>query len=176
MAGSNDVSERVINYMLYLKDETLLGTAEIELPELEQITEELTGAGIAGEMETPVLGHYAAMEATIKWRVPEEAAFELAKPKAHEVTARASIQVYDAAKGEYKTVPWRVVMRLVPKNTALGTLAPSSATDTEGTYGVNYIKCFLNNKEVVEIDPLNYKVAFKGEDYLKSVRSDLGLN
>ena len=46
------VDELVINYAIYEDAVEYLGTTEVTLPDLEYMTEELSGAGIAGNVET----------------------------------------------------------------------------------------------------------------------------
>ena len=45
------VDELVINYAIYEDAVEYLGTTEVTLPDLEYMTEELSGAGIAGNIE-----------------------------------------------------------------------------------------------------------------------------
>lgn len=54
-------------------------------------------------------------------------------------------------------------------------LQVAKATDSENEFEVLYIKLFIDGKEVLEIDKLNFICIFDGEDILKSVRDDLGL-
>lgn len=174
--GSNQVPERLINFRVYNDSNDLLGIATVDLPEIEAMTETVSGAGIAGEVESPLLGHYGSMTTTFTWRTLEPAAMELCKQKAHAVEVRGSQQVYDAANGEYSTAAIRVSMRITPKNITLGTLEPGATTDTEQEFEVLYLKVYVRNKEVLEIDKYNYKAKFGDEDILSGVRADLGLN
>ena len=174
--GSNQVPERLINFRVYNDSNDLLGIATVDLPEIEAMTETVSGAGIAGEVESPLLGHYGSMTTTFTWRTIESSAMELCKQKAHAVEVRGSQQVYDAANGTYSTAAIRVSMRITPKNITLGTLEPGATTDTEQEFEVLYLKVYVRNKEVLEIDKYNYKAKFGDEDILSSVRSDLGLN
>ena len=174
--GSNQVPERLINFRVYNDSNDLLGIATVDLPEIEAMTETVSGAGIAGEVDSPLLGHYGSMTTTFTWRTLESAAMELCKQKAHAVEIRGSQQVYDAANGEYSTVAVRASMRITPKNITLGTLEPGATTDTEQEFEVLYLKVYVRNKEVLEIDKYNYKAKFGDEDILSSVRADLGFN
>ena len=121
MAGSNKVPERLINFRVYNDGNDLLGVATVDLPEIEAMSDTVAGAGIAGEVESPVLGHFGSMTTTFTWRTLEAGAMKLNQQKAHAVEVRGSQQVYDAAKGEYSTMPVRVSMRVVPKTSTLGT-------------------------------------------------------
>lgn len=174
--GSNQVPERLINFRVYNDSNDLLGIATVDLPEIEAMTETVSGAGIAGEVESPLLGHYGSMTTTFTWRTLEASAMALCKQKAHAVEVRGSQQVYDAANGTYSTVPVRASMRISPKTFTLGTFEPGATTDTEQEFEVLYLKLYVKDKEVLEIDKYNYIAKFGDEDILSSVRSDLGLN
>ena len=100
----------------------------------------------------------------------------LCQQKAHAVEIRGSQQVYDGTSGTYSTIPVRASMRIVPKTVSLGSFEPGSTTDTEQEFEVLYLKLFVNNKEMLEIDKYNYVAKFGTEDALAGVRSDLGLN
>lgn len=173
---SNPVPERLINFRVYLGGNTLAGEATIDLPALEPMTDTVSGAGIAGEVDSPLLGHFQSMTSSITWRTITRDALKLAAPKAHELEARGSQQVYNAGTGEYSTTPVRVAMRAVPKNVSLGTFEVGSTTDTETEFEINYLKVDVGGVTRVEIDKFNYKCVIDGVDYLASVRRDLGLN
>lgn len=174
--GTNQVPERLINFRVYNDNNDLLGIATVDLPEIEAMSDTVSGAGIAGEVESPVLGHFSSMTTSFSWRTIEPSAMTLAQQKAHSVEVRGSQQVYDAANGTYSTVPVRASMRIVPKTVTLGTFEPGATTDSEQEFEVLYIKLFVNGKEVLEIDKYNYVAKFGDQDSLASVRADLGLN
>ena len=54
------VDESIINFALYEDANEYLGMAEVTLPELVSLTQEITGAGIAGNVEAVILGHFEA--------------------------------------------------------------------------------------------------------------------
>lgn len=171
----NVVPERLINFRVYASGNALLGNADIELPSLEAMSDTVSGAGIAGEVESPTLGHFGAMGVTMTWRTITPEAMILARHKVHHLEARGSQQVYDAGDCEYKSQPVRIVMKVVPKNISLGSFEVSSTTDTENEFECLYLKVYLNNIEVAEIDKYNFKVNIAGVDPLESVRKDLGM-
>lgn len=171
---ANVISEKLINFRVYAANQELLGLADVELPTLEAQSETISGAGIAGEVDSPTLGHFGAMSMTLKWRVTEAGALKLLAPKAHALELRGSIQRWNAALGEYETLALKVVTRAVPKSSPLGTLAPAAAQEPSAEFSVRYLKVFLGGRAYAEIDPLNYICLIDGVDYLASVRSDLG--
>lgn len=71
------VDELVINYAIYEDAVEYLGTTEVTLPDLEYMTEELSGAGIAGNIEEIIIGHLNAMSTTFNFRTVTAAAVKL---------------------------------------------------------------------------------------------------
>lgn len=175
MAGINDVPERLINSRIYVDGNTCLGTGDVDLPSIEYMTETISGAGIAGEADTPILGHLQSMTIGITWRTIEASNVRLAAMKAHSLDIRGSQQIYDSAKGEYKTLPVRVSVKAAPKSVQLGKFAVGATTDTKTELEVTYLKVDIDGKTEVEIDKFNYVAKFGGEDQLESVRKDLGM-
>ncbi len=172
---TNPIPEVLIGFRVYLDGEDLLGIADVELPELEAIAEEIKGAGIAGTVEAPVLGHYKAMTLTISWRTVTGNVSLLSQPKAHQLDLRGAIQVYDAGEGTYDSVPLVCVVKAIPKKTSLGKMGTGEAMDTKGEFAVAYLKIKLGDEVRVEIDPFNYICKIEDQDFLEKVKADLGL-
>lgn len=172
----NKVPERVINGRVYKDGYDLLGIATVELPEIVSMSETTSGIGIAGEVETPTLGHYESMTTKLSWRTITGDALELLKPKSHSIEVRSSQQVYDAANGTYSTEAVRVSMKVTPKSTSLGKVEPNTTSDSEQEFEVSYLKVQVAGKTKVEIDKFNFVAKIGEEDALASVRKDLGLN
>lgn len=170
---SNPIPEKLINFRVYLEGDNLIGVADVALPKLSAMTETVSGAGIAGEVESPVIGHYGSMTATINFRTLNADAGTLAKPKAHLLDFRGSQQVYDS--GEYKTVPVRVTVKAIPKDVDLGKFKVGSPTETSDEFEVVYLKLYVDGEERVEIDKYNSIARFDGVDVLEGVRKDLGI-
>ena len=175
MAGSNNVPMRLTNFKVYNDSNDLLGIATVDLPEISAMTDTISGAGIAGELDTPVLGHYQSMTTTVNWRTVEAQAAELASPQAHTLDIRGSQEIYDAASGTYRKVGVRAYLKVIPKNFTLGSFEPGATTDSSIEFEVSYMKLSIDGKEVVEIDKLNFIARFNGEDQLAEVRKNLGM-
>ena len=175
-SGANKLPEQLINAMIYDESGNALGVASVDMPQIQSVTNSVSGAGIAGEVDSPVLGHFQSMTMSLKWRTVTSEAAKLCQQRAHQVDVRGSQQVTDVASGEYMTVPVRATMKIVPKSFSLGTFQPSSSTETEQEFEVIYLKLFVDGKEVAEIDKYNFIAKFGDVDLLASVRSDLGLN
>jgi len=171
----NQVPEKLINFRVYEDGTNLLGVADIELPEIEYMTEKIKGAGIAGEIDSPAIGHFGSMTIKINWRTIAKSLAALASPKAHNLDFRGAIQIYDAGKGEYIISPVKVVAKCTPKKTGLGKFNPSSPTDSTSELEVLYMKLDVDEKTVAEIDKLNYICIIDGVDYLSDIRTALGM-
>ncbi len=172
---SNKIAEKLINFRVYNEGNDLLGVADVELPTIESMTETIKGAGIAGEVDSPTLGHYQSMGITLNWRTASKAAAELTKPQAHQLELRGAVQVYDAAAGKYEVTPQKIVVKAVPKTLALGKLDVGVKQGSSNAFEITYIKIFIDGTEVFELDKFNYICRVKGEDYLTDTRRALGL-
>ncbi|TEB13363.1 phage major tail tube protein [Pelotomaculum propionicicum] len=171
----NQVPEKLINFRVYEGGADLIGIADVELPSIEALSETVKGAGIAGEVDSPVLGHFGSMSVKINWRTVTKPTVSLAQQKGHSLDLRGAIQVLNAGKGEYKVVPLKVVVRGIPKKTELGKMDVGAKTDSSNELEVVYIKVLLDGKKLLEIDKYNYICVINGEDYLADVRDALGI-
>lgn len=172
--GSNTVPERLVAFRVYNEANDLLGIATVTMPEITFMSDEVSGAGIAGQVDSPVLGHLQAMQTTLSWRTIEKAAAVLMEQKAHHLEFRGALQDYNASDGTIETRAVRLVMRAMPKKFGLGNLEPGSSTDSESEFEVVYLKLFIEDREVLEIDKYNYIYKVNGKDLLAPVRKALG--
>lgn len=171
----NQVPEKLINFRVFENGVDLLGIADVELPSLDAMTETVKGAGIAGEVESPVLGHFGSMSLKINWRTLVRSVAHLAQQRSHNLDLRGAIQVLNAGAGEYRVVPLKVVVRCIPKKTELGKLDVGAKSDAANEFEVVYLKVTLDGKKLMEIDKFNYICEIDGVDSLKDVRRALGL-
>ncbi len=170
------VPEKLINFRVYEDGNDLIGIADVTLPTLEAMTETVKGAGIAGELESPVLGHYSSMTVELNWRTLEKPNVLLASPKGVHLDLRGAQQVWDSGSGAYVVRPVKVVVHGVPKSTELGKLDVGATSDTKNTIEVAYLKVTIDNENVLELDKYNYICSIGGTDFLADVRAALGLS
>lgn len=171
----NAVPEKLINFRVYEDGTDLLGVADAELPSIEPMTDSVKGAGIAGEVDAPVLGQFGSMTLKLNWRTVTRPLLSLAQQKAHNLDLRGAIQVFNAAAGEYIVQPLKATVRAIPKKTEPGKLDVASSQDSSNEFEVIYYKVTLNGEVMVEIDKYNYVCVIAGTDYLATVRAALGL-
>ncbi len=170
------IPDKLTDAKVYREGNELLGVADVELPSPEMETEKLEAFGISGSIDMPNLGHFKEMSVKIKFRAPTSGATKLREPKTHQLEVYASVQTYDQSKGEFTHVPYRVVIRGIPKKLPLGKLEKGKPMDMEYELEAVYLKVEEENKEVLEIDKLAYVYKVNGTDYLSQVRQNLGGN
>lgn len=172
---SNIVPEQLVNYKIYNGFSDMIGTADVTLPSIEALTNEVKGAGIAGSYNSPVTGHYGPMSMTVNWRVITGDAISLSAPKAHQLDIRGVVDQYDAGSGKKKPVAVVVTVKALPKKVDLGKMDPGQKMDTQSEFEIVYLKIKIGGVKKVEIDKLNYIAEIGGKDYLAEVRAGLGM-
>lgn len=99
------VPEKLINFRVYQDGDDLIGISDVTLPKLEAVTETVKGAGIAGEIDSPTLGHFGSMEVELNWRTLLKSNIVLAKPTGVNLELRGAVQLNDSATGNLNTSP-----------------------------------------------------------------------
>ena len=128
--------ESVINFAVYEDSVEYVGMAGATLPNLAAIVQTLSGAGIAGNVEVPVLGHYDVMSLTLNFRTTTEHSVRLSEPRRHNIDLRMAQQIEDTVAGEVKVQSIKHVLVVVPKTDTGGTVAPAAPTNGSGEYSV----------------------------------------
>lgn len=169
------IPEKLISFRVYEDGNDYIGVADVELPELEAMTDTVKGAGIAGEIDTPVLGHYSSMEMTLNWRTLEKENVRMGGFKSRTFDLRGAIQTKDSKTGGITVRKAKIVVQGMPKKISLGKLDTGSAMDTSTTLEVNYLKVSIDGETYLELDKYNYICIVDGVDYLSVVREALGL-
>lgn len=169
----SQVPERLTNFNAYNDGKKLVGTVDVTMPEVAFMTDTISGAGIAGEIDSPVIGMVQSMTSTLTWRTITKAAAVLASPRVHAIELRGSQEVFDQSTGTKTAQALRVAMRVQPKNLNLGSLEVGSSTGTESEFEVTYLKVILAGEEILEIDKFNFICKIDGTDYLADVRDNI---
>lgn len=171
----NDVMQQNINYEVYVDGNRYLGTASVDLPEINYMTNEIKGAGIAGQIDMPTRSHLENLELTLHWRSIFERPTYLLSQDTFMMSLRGAMQKYDAATGVLKVVPVRIDVRALTTGSTLGKLEPGEQTDTESKFNIDYIKITVDGAKLFEHDKFNYIHEVNGTDFLSAVRTALGL-
>ncbi len=168
------VNESIINFAVYENAIEYYGMAEVTLPELTNLTAEVTGAGIAGNAESVILGHIEAMSMTLNFRTITKDAIALYEQRDHTLDLRAAQQSKDTVSGKTIVTPVKHVMTVKPKRLSPGKLAVASAADASGEFAVSYWATYIDGAKVLEVDVFNFIYIVNGVDYLAQVRTALG--
>ncbi len=169
------IPEKSNNFRVYLDGSTLLGIAEGNFPSGELMTSEVKGAGIAGVMDSPTLGHMSSITCNFNWRNVTESFVQLIEPGAHSLDLYAEHQDFDAGRGEYKTRSIHVFMKAITKQYEIGKLVVGESSETQTTHEVYYLKLYIDGKEKLEVDKYNFVYKINGFDYLQNTRKNLGM-
>ena len=168
------VENGVTNFAVYEDATEYYGMAEVTLPEISSITEEVKGAGISGTFNGAFVGHIEAMTLTLNFRSVTKAAIRLLEPQNHQIDLRASQQVWDSGAGRFKQSHVKHVLMVTPTKYSPGKLAPASPAESSGEYSVTYFATYIDGVKIMEIDILNFIFFVNGVDYLEDVRKALG--
>ncbi len=173
MAGnkSKNIPDKINMMNVYKKGRKLIGVSdEVTLPDLESMTETISGAGVLGEIDVPTVGQFAAIEMEIPFRNLDTDMFELATPnQVVDLTLRASKQVLSTLGLDFEGI--RVVVRGLFKGFTGGSMKQGSPTNSSVKLEILYYMLELNGKSAVELDKINTVYKVNGVDMLAKSRS-----
>jgi len=168
--------EQTIAYRVYKNNASLLGIATVEMPQIDYITETISGSGIAGEYESPAIGITGPMTVKFTWiRQSRDYFILLDQDQGNQLDLRASVQSVDETTGRKSSLPLRVSLVSAPKSAPLGSLETGKKQGNETEMEVTRLRIELDGKEVLLIDKLAFIHRVNGVDNLQSVRAHLGL-
>lgn len=173
----NKHSEQNIAFRVYNNGNDFLGTATIEMPEISYITETLNGAGLAGEIESPVIGLTQSMTMTMTFTSVIHNVFDVLDWSQSQLyECYSALQISDPTTGIRDSVPYRINVIGRVKTDTLGTLEQGKKHGNEIELEVTRLEVFLDNEEKLVIDKLNFIHRVNGVDKLGTVRQQLGLS
>lgn len=167
-----NIPEIINHFNAYHNGNVLIGVSgSVTLPSLDAITETISGAGILGEYETAVVGHYGPMTQEVPFRILDTDIFSLMNPSALvDLTFRASAQSTVKATGAIDYKGMRVVERGRLKGFTPGSLEMGKQMGANVTLELLYILVEVDGKTMLEYDKLNSVFVVNGEDLLEKVR------
>jgi len=163
-----------IDFALYEDSTEFMGIASFKIPDRNRKTITINGAGIGGDVEIPIPGHYDAMVADITLRADGEKLAKLREPRRHQLELRVAQSNEDPVAGALITAGFKYVLIGVPKSSSGGTIAPATSGDTTVSMAVRYLATYMDGKKIEEIDQLNRIDIVNGVDYNADVRKALG--
>ncbi len=170
----NQTPDANIIFEVYNTGQTLLGTAQVDLPNLQSMTAEVKGAGIAGAIDKSIVGMFQAMSMTFNFRTVYEGIAELLEAKQHHLECWAAVQITDPGEGRFLTKQHKIIVRGEFKNLTPGKLAAAETQDRTVEMEVVYFKEEFDGKERIEMDKYNLVYRVNGVDQLAEVRAAIG--
>lgn len=166
------IPEVINDFNLYLKGNKLGGqTGEVPLPDFEAITATISGAGILGEFETAVTGHFGSMALEIPFRCICKDYFDMIDTTtAVELTLRGAIQQTNPTTQGVEYIGMRVVARGRCKSIKVGTVKQREGMDSSISQELTYILIEMDGKKKIELDKINPKYYVNGVDMLAKIR------
>ncbi|MBR8701160.1 hypothetical protein IX317_001842 [Fusobacterium sp. DD29] len=170
------IPEKLANYRVFVDGKmSEAAIVDVDLPEIKFMSENITGAGILGEIESVTTGHTSALTLTLNIRTLKDEDFTVLEPRAYNLELKAGIQSYNRTAGKIETGKYNVLVKGFPKGVTLGKAAVGKPTDSKREFTVNYIKIELDGKEVLEIDKFNMICKINGTDFLADLRAAIGM-
>lgn len=165
------IPEVINNFNVYKSGNRLIGvTNEMTLPDIVSMTETISGAGLLGEYETVLLGHYSSIELEIPFRILEDDIFTLANPMdVQETTLRGTQQISDR-DASLKTQGMRIVVRGRVKSFKEGTLKMGGQMGSSVVLEVFYILIEIKQEKKFELDKLNEVLFVNGVDVMAQIK------
>ena len=166
--------EAYIDFEVYEDATNLIGVAQATLPDISFLSQQITGAGISGNIDAVLIGMIDAMTLAMNFRSATDSATRLLSPTKHNLDLRVAEQYWDTVGAGKGIQADKYVMLVVPKSLKPGVVAPASAADVSGEYSVQYYAANRDGEQLWEIDPWNYVCTINGVDYMADVRKALG--
>ena len=169
------LATKISAYNVYKDGKKLVGISdEVTLPDFEALTEALSGPGILGEIDEPLLGQFGATEIEIPFRTLQTSMFGLlAQGKAVNLTLRMSTQAIEEKSSNLNSIPSRVVIRGMSKGFTGGSVKQGQGTGSSVKTEITYILIEYNKKKSFELDKLNFVYKVNGKDMLAKIRKQV---
>lgn len=167
--------ESTLQYRVYEDSTDLLGIAKVKLPDLKVMTQDVSGAGIAGKVEAVLMGQLEAMTLELDFSSQTDKALQLAEMRRHNIDLRIANQVEDPVAGTIGVQAEKHVFVVVPKSLSGATIETAGTSTSSGQYAVRYWAAYKDNKKIIEIDPFNGICIINGVDHMAAVRAALGM-
>lgn len=147
------------------REEKLVGiTDTVNLPDFSTITATVSGAGIPGSIDMPVVGQYESMKMDIPYRTFSKDMLNFIKGGTASLTLRGALQNTDDSTGEIKAQRVVVNIKGMVTKIAPGQVKKADATNSSISLELTYIKIVIDDKAIVELNKLTGLFRINGED------------
>ena len=164
--------EVINNFNVYdYNSNKLVGVSgEVSLAEIAMTTATISGAGLLGDMDMPVIGQIGAIEQTIPFNTISTNIFTHFKlNKSVSIVLRGDIQSVDSSTGKYKHSALRLSYRGYVKKITPGKVKAADTMGASVTMELTYMHIQLDGETVLKFDKLNGVFEVDGEDLLAEI-------
>ena len=173
MANPYEIPDKINNFNVYDGKSKLIGiSSEITLPPFDPLTDTLNVAGMAGEIESEVIGSYGSMKIEIPFENLSDDFFGFAA-STNPVVLRGAMEIFNTQSQAKKTIPIVITVKGRTMNINPGVLKKGGKGQPSITREITYIKLTMNGSTVVELDKLNNICIMGGVDLLAKIRSQI---
>lgn len=160
----------ISNFNLYLGAERQAGVGtDIKMPDLEALSETLSGAGILGEIKVGNPGHFGELQVEIPFNTLDYRQFEILKNSGEPIILRGVSQYLDRETSQLKHFPVKVTLKGPRSSLGLGTMAVGKPTGASIVIDAWYIKVEVDGEVYTELDKINWKFILNGVDQLADI-------
>lgn len=165
-------SGNVINHKVLIGNIEVDDVVNITLPNIEQQTVELNGAGIMGTISMPTTSQIGSMELSIAYRSVSKSVLRLHKPGNQNIEIRF-VKDYMDRNGQMLPQGSKVFATGVYKTSEGGTIENNGAIEGSVTYELLRYRVIVDGVEVILIDKLANIYRVDGVDYMKAINAAL---
>jgi len=116
------IPSHVTNYSVFKDGHRLIGLANITLPDLKNLADDLKGSGIFGQINMPIQAHFDSYSVTFNWLSIDDDAIFATLQNGAQLDAWAAVQFHDTGTNQIIHRGWRFIMGTVPKGINFGKL------------------------------------------------------
>lgn len=168
----NVIPEVVNGYNVYDNNaQALVGiSGEIPLPNFEALTATMSGAGLLGEIDDPVVGQFKSSELEVPFRSLCSSVFELMDTNTPlSLTIRGAEQGTNSKEGSTAMTQVRIVIKGKFKGLDGGKMKIGEGTESKVKLEAWYILYEIGGKKMLELDKFNSVYVVNGKDMLEQV-------
>lgn len=151
------------------KNKFLGVTGEVSMPDLQNMTETITGAGILGEIEAANPGHYSNIDMEIPFIGLCNDVLQFSETETTNLVMRMSQQSTVKSEREKSYKGLVVSIGGTRKALKIGTVKIGGQMGSSVTLAVNYIKIATGDFTLFELDKFNEKYVLNGVDQLAKI-------
>ena len=168
-----ELPDKINNFNVYDGKYKLIGvSSEITLPSFDPLTDTLNVAGMAGEIESEVIGSFGSMKLEIPF-VNLCADFFAFAASTNPVVLRGSMEIFNTKSQAKDSVPITITVKGHTMNINPGSFKKGGKGEPKIPKEITYIKIAINNETQIELDKLNSVFNMGGVDQFAKIRSQI---